>query len=606
MEKEKLDRTLALLPSEPGVYLMKNHAGQIIYVGKSVSIKKRVRSYFSRTHSSNKTKILVSAIEDIDFIVTENEVEALILENNLIKKHKPRYNVLLKDSKTHPYIRVTLSQTYPRLEKVRKVHFRDGNLYFGPFPNAHDLDRIIDMLSRNFRLCTEHKKRISANRVGNRPCLKYHLGSCQGVCLGNVDPKVYSDSVQQAIDLLSGKVPPDFPLMQRQLDDLVEQYRYEEAAVIRDTIVALKRFFENQKVEFVKPVNADLWGAKDVSDRMVFSIFFIRSGKLLGNRIIDVEMEPDASPAQITSSVMNRFYDTNLIPAAIYCSIMPESAESLSGLLSERSAHRVTITIPRRGRFFKLQKMADSNAMEILRNLKTSGLNRVSEAVVDLQNQLGLEVAPYRIECVDISHIQGVDPVASLVVFENSLPLKSEYRLFHIKSAKGGDDPASIGEVTFRRFRRLLDEDARLPDLYIVDGGIAQVRSAHKVLKELGITLPVFGLAKREEILVTPDNQEFKLPFSGAGIKMIIKLRNEAHRFANSFRKKAHSKRVIRSALLNLPGVGPVILRKLMFKFGSTANIAKATPEELKDKAGIPLKTAKLIIESLKESENHE
>ncbi len=604
MQNEKLEKILALMPPNPGVYLMKNRVGEIIYIGKSRSLKKRVRSYFNRQHDSMKTSVLVSAIEDIEFIVTGNEVEALILENNLIKKHKPRYNVLLKDSKTHPYIRVTLNEPFPRLEKVRKVSFRDGNLYFGPFPNEYDLARIVDLLSRNFRLCTV--KRKITPKLGVRPCLKYHLGICQGVCQGEVRPEEYAVSVNKAIDVLSGRVDPDFTGLERQLMELVNQYRYEEAAEVRDTLSALVRFFASQKVEFVRPVNLDFWGISEASDRVVFSVFFVRGGKMLGNRIIDAGLAPGFALGELLSEVMTRFYDANLIPSAIYCREEPDARESLLEVLSGQAGRSVSFQRPRRGQFLKLLEMADANALEVMRNIKSQGNERIDEAVIDLQKQLNLRQAPVRIECVDISHIQGTDPVASLVVFKNARPHKGEYRLYHIKSARGGDDPASIGEVTRRRFTRLLREHAGLPDLYIVDGGITQVRSALRELELLAVDVEVFGLAKREETLVKYDGSEFKLPFSSSGMKMIIKLRNEAHRFANTFQKKAHGKRVLKSALLNLPGVGPATIRKALWEFGSTANLSRASAEDLRKRCQIPLKTAELIINSLKENSDEE
>jgi excinuclease ABC subunit C len=598
LNKEKLDKILKLMPDSAGVYIMKNRADEIIYIGKSRSLKKRVRSYFNRDHENRKTAIMVAAVENIEFIVTANEIEALILENNLIKRHKPRYNVLLKDSKTHPYVRVTLKDRFPRIEKVRKVHFKDGNLYFGPFPNAYDLNRILDMLARTYRLCTSKRKFSEGKKV--KPCLKYHLGACQGVCQGKVSPEEYQKSIKKAVDVLAGRSLPDYSELQLQLQALIKEYRYEEAAELRDTIAALQRFFETQKVEFVKPINSDIWGQSEAPERMVFSVFFVRAGKLLGNRIIDVEREPGAAADEILASIMTRFYDRNLIPPLIYTAQMPETAESLAALLSERIDRRVKIAVPGRGQFRSLLKMADTNALEVLKNLKTTGDNRIDEAVIDLQNRLQLKKAPVHIECIDISHIQGVDPVASLVVFENAAPKKGEYRLFHIKQAHGGDDPASIAEVVRRRISRRLNENLKLPDLLIVDGGIAQVRAAEQQIEELGVELACLGLAKREELLVSSDGTERKLPFSSPGMKTIIKLRNEAHRFANSFQKKTHSRSMVRSSLLKVAGVGPAVLRKVLWAFGSTARAAQVSPEELQKKTGIPMKTALLIIKALK------
>lgn len=599
IESEKLEKILALMPQNPGVYLMKNRVGEIIYIGKSRSLKKRVKSYFSRNHDSQKTAMMVAAIADIEFIITATEVEALILENNLIKKHKPRYNILLKDSKTHPYVRVTVKDLYPKIEKVRRVNFKDGNLYFGPFPNAFDLNKILDLLSRTYRLCTS--ERTFSNQKNYRPCLKYHLGMCQGVCQGKVAAEVYRLSVMKAVDVLAGRTLPDYAELESQLSQLTAEFRYEEAAELRDTIAALKRFFESQKVEFVKPINSDIWGMSQTPDRMVVSIFFIRGGKLLGNRIIDVEPEPGAATDQILASLVQRFYDRNLIPALIYISQLPDAADSLKQLLSLQAGRKISIAVPERGQFRQLLEMADTNALEVLKNLKTEGLDRISSGVLDLQQRLQLEHAPMRIECIDISHIQGVDPVASLVVAVNGSPKKADYRLFHIKDAGGGDDPASIAEVVRRRVARLQKENLPMPDLLIVDGGITQVRAAEREIASLDVQIPLLGLAKREELLVSSDGSERKLPLTCAGMRIVIKLRNEAHRFANSFQKKTHSRRMVRSALLNLPGVGPVVLRKILWAFGSMEKAASAGAEAIKNQARIPLKTAEIIVEAVNE-----
>lgn len=598
MASEKIEKKLALLPLKPGVYLMKNASGTIIYVGKSRCLKKRVNSYFNRHHDSSKTNALVAMIDDFEYIITNTEVEALILENNLIKKHNPHYNILLKDNKTYPYIKVTMKDRFPRLEKVRKVAFKDGNLYFGPFPSGYDLNRIIDMLSRNYRLCTS-KKAVNNNGKKQRPCLNYHLGICQGICQGNVTPEEYAVSINKAVDVLSGKVSPDFSGLERQLKELSAKFMFEEAAEVRDTLVALKRFFENQKVEFLKPVNIDFWGIAEAGLRTIFSVFSIRGGKLLGNQIIDSERSDDVSLPEELADMVNRHYDSNLIPNSIYCSLIPDGDDSLLEMLSEKAEHKVDFHVPQKGQYLTLLQMADSNAVEYLRNSQTSGYERIDDSVIDLQTRLNLKIAPVHIECTDISHIQGVDPVASVVVCENGKPKKSEYRLFHIKSAMGGDDPASIAEVVRRRFTRLLEEGRPLPDLFVVDGGITQLHAAMRELDLLDVNVAIMGLAESEEKLVMPDGSEVKLPFSSPGMRSLIKLRNEAHRFCNTFQNKTHTNRTLRSSLLNLPGVGPIILKKLILEFGSVDNIGKFTPAELVERCHIPLKTAELIINSL-------
>ena len=596
---EIIEKKLALLPMNPGVYLMKNSLGKVIYVGKSRCLKKRVNSYFNRHHDSNKTNALVAAIDDFEYIITNTEVEALILENNLIKKHNPHYNILLKDNKTYPYIKVTMKDRFPRLEKVRKVAYRDGNLYFGPFPSGYDLSRIIDMLSRTFRLCTS-KKAVGNNGKKTRPCLNYHLGLCQGVCQGNIKPEEYAISVNKTVDVLSGRVQPDFSGLEKQLKELSAKFLFEEAAEVRDTLTALKKFFESQKVEFLKPIDIDFWGIAEAGLRVIFSVFSIRGGKLLGNRIIDYERYDDMSLAEALTNVINQHYDVDLIPTYLYSSLMPDGDDSLIEMLANKADHKVAFHVPQKGQFLTLLEMANNNAREYLRNSETTGKERIDDSVIDLQTRLGLKIPPIHIECTDIAHIQGVDPVASVVVCENGKPKKSEYRLFHIKEARGGDDPASIGEIVRRRFSRLLSEQRPLPDLFIVDGGITQLHSAMHELELLGIhNQQIMGLAKKEELLVQTDGREIKLPFSSPGMRVIIKLRNEAHRFCHTFQSKTHTQRTLRSSLLNLPGVGPVIIKKLILEFGSIDNAVKQTPEEIVSRCHIPLKTAELIVNSI-------
>jgi excinuclease ABC subunit C len=601
VSRAEVRETLARLPDRPGVYIMRNRVGEIIYVGKSCCLKHRVRSYFNSKRQDPKTGVLAQAVTAIEVIVTTSEAEALILENNLIKRHKPRYNIRLKDCKTHPYLKVALDEPFPRLLKVRKVKFRDGNLYFGPFPNEYDIRRIADLLSQAFRLCTG-KLPINPNRPPARPCLKYHLGKCLGACVGTVAPEVYRAAVDQVVAILQGKSHPDFAEMERRMETMAAEFRFEEAAQMRDTITAFQAFFASQKVEFMHRVDTDFWGTADSPDRLVNSVFFVRGGKLLGQRVIDSEREPGASVAELLGTVMTRFYDVNLIPPRISSSIKPKPVGALKEFLTRQAGRPVRLGSPRGGKFRRLLQMADSNALEVLRNIKTDQAQvgeRIAESVVDLERQLGLAAPPVRFECVDISHTMGVDPVASLVTFENGKPRRAGYRLFHLRSAGGGDDPAAIAEVTRRRFTRLLAQHEPLPDLFLVDGGITQTRAARAELDALGLTVPVWGLAKREELLVPVEGEPVKLPHTAPALRLVVAARNEAHRFANSFQAKLRGKRMVRSALLTLPGIGPRTIQKIVTACGSLARAARLTPEELGKLAGITLDRARLIISTL-------
>ncbi|HOY65370.1 MAG TPA: excinuclease ABC subunit UvrC [Candidatus Ozemobacteraceae bacterium] len=600
IEREKLDRLLGQIPAKPGVYIMRNTSGQVIYVGKSRKLVNRVRSYFRARHRDAKTNRLVAAVADLEFVVTDTESEALILENNLIKKHKPWYNIRLKDSKTHPYLMVTTSETYPRILKVRRVVFNDGNLYFGPFTDEYGLKRIIEFLNTTFRLCSSGKLIDPERPAARKQCLRHDLGACRGACYGRIPPDEYRALVDRAVRVLTGKEPPDLAALNRTMEELAAEFRFEEAAEIRDTIDAFTSFMAAQKVEFLKPVDGDIWGLSESGDLFIASVFFIRDGKLLGRRTIETEREPRSNTGELLGTLMSRFYDANLIPHRILTSLCPLPLNALREMLEKRSGHVVRIATPRRGRFKKLLALANQNALELMKNLRAEGEGRVADGVLELERLLSLHRTPRRIECVDISHVSGVDPVASLVTAINGVPKKSEYRLYHIKTASGGDDPASIGEVTRRRFTRRLEEGSPLCDLFVVDGGITQVRSARAVLDELGIDRDVWGLAKKEELLVPHEGEPVRLPHTSSALRLLVRLRNEAHRFANAFQKKVHGRTTMRSALMNLPGVGEKTLRKVIDAYGSVLRASEATPEELAGRAGIPLKTACLIAASLR------
>ncbi|OIP31506.1 excinuclease ABC subunit C [bacterium CG2_30_54_10] len=598
LDSARLKRLLANIPALPGVYLMRDTGSTIIYIGKSRTLKNRVKSYFSGKHRDRKTEFLVAAIADIEFIVTDTEIEALILENNLIKRHRPRYNIQLKDSKTHPYLRVTLKDRFPRIEKVRHVSFKDGNAYFGPFPDEGGLNRIIDLLSRTLRLCVGGRV-LKPGKPANKACLRFHLGQCQGACIGAVSAEEYRKAADKAVEILSGREYPDLNSMREKMGRLSEEFRFEEAAEMRDTVGALESFFLSQKVEVFKQVDRDLWGIAESPDRLVASVFFVRGGKLLGNRTIDAEKEPGASVRTLMGSLMQRFYERNLIPPRILLTQPPVPLLPLEEFLGRICGHPVKFGTASRGPFRRLLKMAGENATEVLKNLKSTGSDRVSDGVLDLERRLSLPRLPMRIECIDISHIQGVDTVASLVVAVNGEPRRSEYRLFHIKGVVGIDDPASIAEVSRRRFSRVLREGGPLADLLVVDGGIAQARAARAELDLLKLDRLVYGLAKREELMVPPVGEPIRLPIVSPGMRVLIRLRNEAHRFANTFQNKTHSRKVMRSALLNLPGVGMRTLQKLIETFGSIEKAARATAQELSTKAGIPAKVGELIHASL-------
>ncbi|HNV68931.1 MAG TPA: excinuclease ABC subunit UvrC [Candidatus Ozemobacteraceae bacterium] len=597
--RDELRRRLAHLPQKPGVYIMYDREGTVIYVGKSRSLKNRVRSYFVGRGHDSKTDRLVHSVTQFEFIVTTNETEALILENNLIKKYKPHYNVRLKDSKTHPYLMISLSEPYPRLAKVRRVKFNDGNRYFGPFPDESGLRLIREILTKQFHLC-DCTTPFKPGKPAKRACLNHHLGYCPGPCIEAITVDDYGKHVQRAIDFLSGRAALDVDGMKEQMQEHARNFRYEAAAELRNLIQALDGFFTRQKVEMTRPIDLDIWGTAFSHDLLVASIFFVRAGKLLGHRTIEAEKEPGSSEEQQVGTLMSRFYEQNLIPQKIVVTVRPSPLEPLLSYLKTLSGREIRVGRPVRGEKRRLLNMADENAAEILRNLKSDDHERVAENVIDLERRLGLPRTPRRIECIDISHVQGADTVASLVCAINGAPRRGEYRLYHIKTVVGVDDPASIAEVTRRRFERLKREGTSLPDLFVVDGGITQVRAAREVLRDLEIDVPLYGLAKREELLVHPDGSEIRLPVTSPALRLLIKLRDEAHRFAHSFQRKTHAKRVMRSSLLSLPGVGPKTLQTILTVYGSLERAAAATFEEFQQRTRLSTRVATLVWNSLR------
>lgn len=607
-KKKALKSLLKNLPEKPGVYLMKNINSEIIYIGKSKCIKKRVISYFSAQRKDLKTKALISNIFDIEFIVTATELEALILENNLIKKFKPRYNVLLKDSKTHPYIRITLSEEIPRIEKVRKVCYNDGNVYFGPFPDEKGLNKIIELLARTLGICQRKKplKQYNPDKIMKKKdycCLRSELGLCCGICYGKISLEDYRKIIQKAVNILSGKEQLDLDSLRSKMHDLAQNFQYEEAAEIRDTILSLESFFTFQKVELLDPIDIDIWGFAEKLNTIIFTVFFTRSGKLLGHRVIQIEPEPNTDVLSMLGKVMIQFYETNIIPQKILVSNLPENNDIIENLLFRKSNKQVSILTPNSNEELNLIKMANENAEEILENIISKNLLKqneaYNEAIIELQKFLNLKSPPKRIECIDISHLQGTDTVASLVVALNGVPQKSEYRLYKIKEINKIDDPACIAEVVKRRINRIIKDNWPIPDLMIVDGGITQVRAAEREIRSSSLDIPVFGLSKSKEILVTSQNTEILLPISSKSLKLIVKLRDEAHRFANYYRQKLHSKKITSYGLLSLPGVGPKTIQKILDRYKSFENLKNVSPQELSNEIKISIKVAEIIKNSL-------
>jgi excinuclease ABC subunit C len=601
MTQHKFAETLKNLPTKPGVYLYKNAAGKVIYVGKAVNLRARVRSYFHQSaQHTPKIRQLVEEIADIEFIVAGSELEALLLENNLIKKHQPRYNVRLKDDKRYPYIKVHWQDPFPRVTTTRHI-LDDGARYFGPYTAASAAYQTLDLVRKIFPYLTCTR---TITGEDERACLYYHIGRCAAPCIGVVDQEEYRAIIQGLCDFLSGRTEAVVTDLQRQMEEAAGELDYEKAALIRDQIQAIEHVVEKQKV--MSPVMADhdvIAFARENSDTCV-QVFFIRAGRLIGREYFLLDGTAEENDRAIVTSFIKQFYDqVSTVPPEI---LLPGEVDEVmiirDWLRSKRGAN-VMLKVPRRGQKRELVQMAAENASETLTHLRAqwqADESKQSEALSDLQQYLNLAEPPLRIESYDVSTLQGTNTVASMVVFVKGVPRKSDYRRFKMREVKGQDDFASMQETLRRRFKRMKDAGYQLkespdkkdeynawsllPDLVIVDGGKGQLNAALEVLDEFDLrdAVPIVGLAKREEELFAPgQSRPVILPRNSQGLFMVQRIRDEAHRFAVEYHRKLRSKRGIASQLDQIPGIGPRRRQGLLKTFGSVEAIREASVDEL-------------------------
>ncbi|MFW6022251.1 MAG: excinuclease ABC subunit UvrC [Halanaerobiaceae bacterium] len=602
-----IEEQLKQLPDRPGVYQMKDETGDIIYVGKAKSLRKRVRSYFRKGNHTYKTKILVSHIKDLDYIVTDTEVEAYILEANLIKKYQPRYNIRLKDDKSYPYIKVTINEDFPRIFKTRLVK-NDGARYYGPFTNVDDLYKTINVLKDIYSLRT-CRKDLKADKPETRPCLNYHIGKCLGPCIGAISKEEYRSLVDQACMFLSGHQDELIKRVEKEMYKAADEKNFEKAAHLRDSIQALERLSVQQKVMYGKNLHQDIIAvASNENEQACVQLLIIRNGRLIGQEYYIMEGAEEESRKDILESFLPQYYDkAPQLPDEVLLSDDIDQVELVKDLLKERRGRKVQVQVPIKGEKKRLVEMALSNARE---NLKKEAIkqkykkSRTTDAVIKLGEHLELDNAPAHIEGFDISNIQGTDPVASMVVFKEGRSSKQDYRRFKIKTIEGPNDFAMMREVVERRYSRLLNEDRKLPDLILIDGGKGQLNAAYEILTKLGLShLPIMGLAKREEEVFVPDRQEpIIIPGNSPALHLIQRVRDEAHRFAVSYHRNLRSRRLTHTMLDDIPGVGPARRQALLQYFGSLAEIRKANIEKLKEVEGISSKTAKVIYDFLREN----
>lgn len=596
-----LEEKISRLPDTTGVYLFKDALDRVIYVGKAKSLRSRVRSYLSdRARMEAKTGSLMREVLDVETIVVDNESEALALENNLIKQHQPRFNVLLRDDKTYPYIKFTAGEKFPRIYVTRRVK-KDGSLYFGPYFPARLAHRLAELIHRNFKVpsCT-----VDLTRNHQRPCLQYHIKRCWGPCVeGLVPDERYTEAARDTKLFLSGKDGDLLTSLQARMEEASTAERYEEAAVYRDMLRTVGERSERQKLAAATGDDIDIVGYHFEEPLLAVNVFHVRNGRVVDRREFFWEdIEPangEFNAGEFLGALLKQLYlSPGYVPHAVHLPADFEDRESLEDLLSERKGRRVGIATPQRGAKRALLDLVQQNAMhsftQRFRVLKPAA-KAVSEG---LQNALGLQTAPQRIESFDISHLQGAETVASMVVWEKGKLRKSDYRKFIIKEAPANDDFAAMREVVGRRYRRLQQEEKNLPDLVLIDGGLGQLHAAAEALDELGIiNQPLAAIAKKEEIIYVlgQENAPVKLDRHSPVLHLVQQIRDETHRFAVTFHRQRRQKRTLHSELLDIPGVGPKTAKKLLDKFGSVRKIRSQKVESLAKVVPGPL--ARKIVE---------
>jgi len=599
-----LQEKLEQLPRSPGVYLFKDNKQKIIYVGKASVLRNRVRSYFQSSRNLDpKTRRLVARVYDLETIVTDSEMEALILEANLIKEYKPRYNVNLKDDKSFPYIRVT-NEPFPRIFPTRKV-VKDGSRYFGPYTDVAKMRDLLKVAKRIFpiRSCNLdlNKKNIASGKF--KVCLDFHINRCLGPCEGLISEEDYAEIVQHVVNFINGRDRIVLQNLQKKMERFAENLEFEKAGQVRDQIQNLKRFQYRQKMVTPEDIDRDLFAIYAEENDACAVVFKIREGKIIGRHhhfLTGGEGEP---LEKILTHLLIRYYQhADFIPGEIYIPQKISDGKHIEDWLRERGEETVKLIVPARGEKAKLLEMAQHNAKLLLRELKLQKMKEkdfVPHALKALKRDLHLPALPKRIEAFDISNISGTDPVASLVTFVNGQPVKSEYRRFKIRSKSTPDDFAMMSEVIERRYSRLLREKKDLPDLILVDGGKGQLSVAVDVLKKLDLAnQPIIALAKRlDEVYLPGDPDPQNIPKTSSALRLLQQIRDESHRFAIEFHRNLRRKRAKYSELDEIPGIGEKRKRQLIRHFGSLKNLKTASIADIKKVEGIPEPLAEKIWE---------
>ena len=597
--QSKIQEQLKLLPTNPGVYLMKNEQAKIIYVGKAINLKNRVKSYFqsSKNHSP-KVKSMVEKISDFEYIITANEIEALILECNLIKKYRPKYNISLRDDKTYPYIKVTLNEDYPTVSITRKI-LKDGAKYFGPYTSAGAVHEVLNLLKKLFQI------RSCRQMNTKRPCLEFHIKRCLAPCTGRVAKSEYREMIKSLCLFLEGRNEVVLKELTSRMQIAAENFQFELAAKLRDQVLAIEKISAKQNI-IIGSSDQDIIGLARKADEACIQIFFIRSGKMIGRDHFLLNGTEDETDSALLNAFLEQYYNkATFIPKEILLPAEIENEEILSAWLSQKKNGKVSFGLPQRGVKKEMVLMANDNAVVVLEEqmIKNSaGLEQTVGAMKDLGRYLRMEKELKRIECFDISHIQGSETVASMVVFSNGAPDKQEYRRYKLKSVEGKpDDFKPMQEVVGRRYRQ---SDGIMPDLIIIDGGKGQLNSALEIIRALGhYQIPVVGLAKQfEYVFLEGQSEPVILPPNSKALYLIQRIRDEAHRFAITYHRKLRHKRNLVSVLDHIEGIGPTRRKALWDAFGSIAEIKKAKITDLTAVPGISENIANNIVQYFKNS----
>lgn len=593
-----LTSKLQLLPDKPGVYLMKGRNGSIIYIGKAKILKHRLRTYFTGIPADQKTRELVSQISDFDYIITNSEVEALILESNLIKKHRPKYNIMLKDDKQYPLIKITLTEPFPRVLVTRKLE-QDGSRYFGPYTDVRAVRKTLRLLEWIFTYRTCQRQIPADKVVFQRACINHQLGKCPAPCLGKISQADYLRQIRLIISFLQGRNQEVIRELKADMETMSGNCEFERAAVIRDQIRDISKLNNFHRLLFSDEKDRDVVGIYQEGTRAAVSVLKVLSGKLLNKEIYDLENAEDRSSGELIAAFLQQYYHEKQseLPYRILLQTRPEEYELLNSYFHNR------LRIPRQGELYSLVKIARENAFNYLEEKKLSHLRKSSRTVypvTELKEKLGLKRLPRRIICIDISTIQGTDTVSSLVCFMNGKPRKSLYRHYLIRSVQGQDDYAAMAETLERYLTGISREEE--PDLIVLDGGKGQLSTAWKILEKRERTdLEMISLAKRlEEVFQPGSSESIILPRNSAALRLLISIRDEAHRFAVNYHRQRRSSRTLASELDQIKGVGEKTKFLLLREFGSVENIRQAEPAEITRIKGIGPDLAARIQRELK------